>query len=77
MNFLLELFKGTEGNISSKRFITIGAFILVAIAFFANTFWGFAISQFLIDNLMFIIVGGMGISTAEPAVKLLGNRSGK
>lgn len=66
MSFLSEIFKGTAGNFSSKRTITIGAFLLIVIAFLSNLFLGFDIKQALLDAALYITLFGIGATTAEP-----------
>ena len=63
MKALLSLFE-EKGKYSSKRLITVFSFLVMVAAFSANTFFGLPISEFLIDNFMYIIIGGMGITTA-------------
>ena len=53
-----------NGKYSSKRAITICSFIVMLAAFVSNTYYAIPVSEFLIDNFMYIIIGGMGITTA-------------
>ena len=65
-NFSSELVKDSDsGNYSSKRFIALFSFLVLVVAFIVNTFFGLPISEFLIDNFMYIIIAGMGITTGE------------
>lgn len=78
LKFIKEIFQEQDGKYSHKRMIAILAFVVMLVAFVANTFYGIPISEFLIDNFMYIIIGGMGITaTAEVGTSLLGrfNRS--
>ena len=56
---------GHNGSISSKRVVTILAFVLCATGFIANLCWGFKIDQFIYDSMMFIVVGGLGFTGLE------------
>jgi hypothetical protein len=64
MRFLKELFQEGDGKYSHKRMIVILSFVVMLAAFISNTYWGIVLSEFLIDNFMYIIIGGMGITTA-------------
>ena len=56
---------GHNGSVSSKRVVTILAFVLCSTGFIANLFWGFKIDQFIYDSMMFIVVGGIGFTGLE------------
>jgi hypothetical protein len=56
---------GADGSVSSKRVITFLAFILCAIGFVANMFWGFKIDEFIYNSMMYIVVGGLGFTGLE------------
>ena len=77
--FFRQIFIGDKGEYSHKRLITLIAFLCIVSAFIASTFFGFPVIEFLIDNLMFIVIAGMGIATAEPIANraLLGRDSKK
>ena len=50
---------------SSKRVITFVAFVLVAVGFFAETFFGYQTKQFTMESLMYIVLGGLGFTASE------------
>jgi len=50
---------------SSKRVITFAAFVLVAVGFVAETFFGFSTKQFTMESLMYIVLGGLGFTASE------------
>jgi len=60
-NFLHD----NDGNLSSKRLVTIISLLLLAVSFIANLFWGFQIERFIFDGIMYITIAGLGISGAE------------
>lgn len=64
---LISIFQSSpdDGGISSRRLITFLAFICCAVAFFANLFFGFKIEPNLFDGMMYIVIGGLGVTVAE------------
>lgn len=56
---------GHDKSISSKRVVTLFAFVLCGIAFIANLFWGYKIDQFLYDSMSYITMTGLGVTVAE------------
>lgn len=61
-----------DNSLSSKRIITLICTLMLIIAFFANVFFGYKIDNNILDAVMYIILGGLGISGLErfaPAVK--------
>ena len=55
----------SDGKISSKRLITLLAFILMAIGFIANLFWKFDIDPIIFDAMKWIVIGGLGFTASE------------
>ena len=62
MNTFLQ---DNDGNLSSKRLVTIISLLLLATSFIANLFWGFQFERFIFDGVMYITIAGLGISGAE------------
>ena len=56
---------GSDDNISSKRAVTFLAFLLCAIAFIAELFWNFKVSNTTFDAMMYIAVAGLGFTASE------------
>jgi hypothetical protein len=56
---------GTDEGISSKRVVTLLAFVLCAIAFISNLFWNFTIDAALFDGMMYIAIAGLGFTASE------------
>lgn len=54
-----------DGSISSKRVIAFAAFLLCAIAFVANLFWKYEVSQFMYESMMYIVLGGLATTASE------------
>jgi hypothetical protein len=63
-NFILKTLNSEDG-ISSKRVVTLLSFLLVAVGFIANLFWGFVIEEFIYKSMMYIVIAGLGIVGAE------------
>lgn len=64
-NFLNQMLKDTNGNVSSKRVITIIAFILMATGFIVNVFMDVPIKEFIWDGMLYLVAAGLGFSTIE------------
>lgn len=56
---------GHDGSLSSKRVVTFLAFLLCAIAFIANLFWGFEVKQFMYESMIYLAMAGLGVTVAE------------
>ena len=54
-----------ESNPSSKRVITLLAFLLVAIGFLAELFFERKVSPQTFDAMMYIVLGGLGFTASE------------
>ena len=56
---------GENGSVSSKRVITVAAFLLCAVAFIANMFFGYKIDEFIFESMSYIAMAGLGVTVAE------------
>ncbi len=66
MKLLKSMLKdGDDDTISSKRVVTFLAFLLCAIAFVANLFWGFEVKQFMYESMIYLAMTGLGVTVAE------------
>ena len=63
MNGLLN--DSHNGTLSSRRVVTFIAFLLCAVAFLANLFWGFEIKQFMFESMIYLAMVGLGVTVAE------------
>lgn len=54
-----------EGGVSSKRVITFLAFLLCAVSFISQTWFGTNIDIKVFDSLMYIVVAGLGFTASE------------
>jgi len=56
----------SDGNtLSSKRVIAFLTFLVIAVSYFVDQFTEFKITKDLFDSLMWIVIGGMGITGVE------------
>ena len=60
---------GTDECISSKRIVTLLAFILCSVAFLSNLFWGLTIDEKLFEGMMYIAIAGLGFTASEKFTK--------
>lgn len=60
---------GTDEYISSKRIVTMLAFILCSVAFLSNLFWGLTIDEKLFEGMMYIAIAGLGFTASEKFTK--------
>lgn len=66
MSLLYSMLKdGDDNTISSKRVVTFLAFLLCAIAFVANLFWGYEVKQFMYESMIYLAMTGLGVTVAE------------
>ena len=66
MNWLQSMLSdGANNSVSSKRVITLLAFILCGSAFIADQFIGYKVNQHLFDSMMYIVVAGLGFTASE------------
>ena len=61
----MSLMGDVDGQKSSKRFITLIAFLMMCIAFIANIFMDIPLQKFVWDGMMYIVWAGLGFTTLE------------
>jgi threonine/homoserine efflux transporter RhtA len=54
-----------DGKLSNKRIITLLSTIMLVVAFVGNVFMGKHIDDNILNAIMFVIIGGMGITGME------------
>lgn len=64
MNFLKSMLSGTQGEVSSKRTITLLAFILCSYGFIADIY-GYKVTPSLFESMMYIVIAGLGFTASE------------
>jgi hypothetical protein len=56
---------GHNGSVSSKRVITLLAFLLCALAFVVDLFTTYKAEPHLFDSMMYIVIAGLGFTASE------------
>lgn len=59
------LLDGDNIHISSKRVITLLAFILCSVSFVADQFWLHPADQNLFDSMIYLVIAGLGFTASE------------
>jgi accessory gene regulator protein AgrB len=54
-----------DGKLSNKRVITLLSTIMLVVAFVANVFMAKHVDDNILNAIMFVIIGGMGITGME------------
>jgi hypothetical protein len=70
MNFLKSMLAdGVNDTISSKRVVTLLAFLLCAIAFICELVSCLDVKQQTFDSMMYIVIAGLGFTASEKFTK--------
>ena len=70
MNFFTSMLSdGINGTISSKRVVTLLAFLLCATAFICELVFGLDVKQTTFDSMMYIVIAGLGFTASEKFTK--------
>jgi hypothetical protein len=56
---------GTDELVSSKRVVTLLAFILCSVAFIADLFWDLNVDPVVFEGMMWIAISGLGFTASE------------
>jgi len=56
---------GTDDGISSKRVVTILAFIMCSAGFIGDLFWDLDVKDVIFESMMYIVVAGLGFTASE------------
>ena len=64
-NFLCSMVTGVQGDISSKRMVTLCSFLLVALAFLVNIFMAIPLQEFVFNGMLYLTGAGLGFSAFE------------
>lgn len=62
--FIKKCFSSDKG-VSSKRVISISAFLLLTIAFISNLFFNLIVVQYMYDTMSYIVIAGLGFTASE------------
>lgn len=74
LKYVKDIMKDSEGAYSNKRFVTTAAFFFMTVAFFANLFWGFAISEFIFNAMATVVMAGLASNVGENFARAWVNR---
>ena len=64
-NWINSMISGVDGEVSSKRVITLLAFLLCGFAFVVELFTDYSVDVKLFDSMMYIVVAGLGFTASE------------
>ena len=64
-DFLRQLLTGVDGNISSKRTITLVSFVLVSIAFVSNIFFDLPLKEYVFLGMLGFTASGLGFTALD------------
>lgn len=62
-----------NGTISSKRVVTLLAFVLCAVAFLSELFLDYKVGTATFDSMMYIVIAGLGFTASEKFTKVQKN----
>lgn len=60
---------GCNGSVSSKRVITLLAFVMCSVAFIAELGWGLQVTTDKFNSMMYIVIAGLGFTASEKFAK--------
>jgi len=60
---------GTDDGISSKRVVTLLAFILCAAGFIGDLIWNLDVKDAIYEGMMYIAIAGLGFTASEKFAK--------
>jgi len=67
---LFSLFTdGIDDGVSSKRVVTIAAFLLCAAGFIGDLIWDYKVDPNVFEAMMYIVVAGLGFTASEKFAK--------
>ena len=69
MNFILSMLSdGINNTVSSKRVVTLLAFLMCASGFIAMV-CGYPLDSKIFDSMMYIVIAGLGFTASEKFTK--------
>jgi hypothetical protein len=60
---------GTDEGISSKRVVTLLAFVLCAAGFVGDLIWNLDVKDTIYESMMYIAIAGLGFTASEKFAK--------
>ena len=65
VGYIKGILADSEGEPSSKRLIIILCTFLLALGYVSNLYWGFKVEQYMYDAVMWVVLGGAGMTGVE------------
>lgn len=56
---------GINNSVSSKRTVTIAAFLLCAAGFIGDLVWDKKVDPYVFEGMMYIVIAGLGFTASE------------
>ncbi len=70
MSFLKSMLQdGHDGSWSSKRVITLLAFIIVGVSYLCDQFTIYKANTILFDSIIYLVIAGLGFTASEKFAK--------
>jgi hypothetical protein len=70
MSFFKSMLQdGHDGSWSSKRVITLLAFVIVSVSYLADQFTQYKATQTLFDSIIYLVIAGLGFTASEKFAK--------
>ena len=69
MKNFIENMLSSDGKVSSKRVVTLAAFILIAVGFLVDLFTDLTISDNVYSGIEYIVIAGLGFTASEQFTK--------
>lgn len=64
-SYLAKILTDVDGQPSSKRLVTLIAFVLISAAFIANIFVEIPLKEYMFEGMLWLAGAGLGFSTVE------------
>jgi len=77
LDWIKAIFASSNGEPSSKRAISIIAFLLLAIAFMVNLFTEKSVNEYMWDGMITLVIFGIGFVASEKFSDILSKRRDK
>jgi hypothetical protein len=71
IEYFKEMMRDQDGQFSSKRFVTVGAFLLLSVAFLVDVFMEIDIPEYVWDDMMYVVAAGIGFTASERFTKIV------
>jgi hypothetical protein len=65
MSWLNLMLSGNNDTVSSKRVVTLLAFLLCASSMIAEQYFNYKIDPKIYDSMMYIVIAGLGFTASE------------